>query len=627
MSLWKDDDYNWDNDIEFSSRDLLQDEPYPSKYGWFSSDPDKNLASALAKIAYNEDDDNLTESTFMSNHSDKLTIDETDTLRIPGLDDYMLQQPSSPGNITRLGKHRRMQDAGDWCEDIEFPLKGLIQKHKQRQREQQEQQENVSFRPNETDTFSLLNDDDDGDNEDEEKERKNTDKSAAGRHVRFNPTDQVRPLYSPEPDQVDFDGVEFPDDMELKRNPIKAIAKETIKPYQEAGDEEEDFCKGLDVEDDSVFHLHARRNKENEKKTQPLRTVPTAITNTSSTNKASGIPRRIQSSKPAETKFWSLPSRHQRFRAPTYASRQKEIATQPAPQKQRVDTIKDTTLMAKPRSRTVYGNGSELDSLDNLPEWKRSLLRRPTPLRRPTTAQSKIPMAQSKPPTAGTGTVAGTTSSNNNNSNVDPQRPWRHNMTRRKPTLIRPEEHFEKHVNNMQYNPVSHQWQGNEQSLASFESSGPPPRQQQRQRQQQQPQKPQQRCRPALITNMQKNGKSKYTELARGDMVFDHIRMRWHKAQQSEEDHSLDHLEDLEPPASPRQRQPSPAGPSHHDVQQERDTCQPGRHTYREFALSREQQRHMHAEEEEHRVAMQPWAHASVRPSAYLFYDGSDEEM
>lgn len=196
--------------------------------------------------------------------------------------------------------------------------------------------------------------------------------------------------------------------------------------------------------------------------------------------------------------------------------------------------------------------------------------------------------------------------------------------TRRKPTLIQPSEHFDKQVNNMRYDPVAQRWQGNEQSLAPFESNGSPSRQQQQQ-QQQQPQ----RRRPALISNLQKNGKSKYTELARGDMVFDPIRMRWHKTQQSEEDHSLDHLEDLDPRVVPSlsPRPTESSEPKVQQTQQQQDAGPPKQHTYREFTFSRERQRHMHVQEEQHRAAMQPWEHALVRPSPYLFYDGSDDEV
>lgn len=166
----------------------------------------------------------------------------------------------------------------------------------------------------------------------------------------------------------------------------------------------------------------------------------------------------------------------------------------------------------------------------------------------------------------------------------------------------------------MRYDSVKCRWQGNEKSVLSFDS------------------KPQTTPttttrRPALITNMQRNGTSKYAELVIGTMVFDPSQMRWKKTRGSEEDdddNALAEIEDL-------RDSPLPSTSSmvyqHHRVTQRHDIC-------REFDLSPHIQRHIHEEEQTHNEQMKSWSLLSedepmvkgwagmpVRPESYLAYE------
>lgn len=350
MLTTEDEDANWDRDIDFSPGFLDKYSPkFMASRGIFACDPDKELANAFARISspLYDDDDNETESTFVSNHSDKLYADERNQLVFPGLDDYMMD---IKGVVTRLGTHKRFKDDGDWDQDIQFPAKF--------------QPRRVRF-VDQTNNSTLLDDE-------EETTQPPPPLPSACREMEDEEEDN-------------FFDIEFPQDMStlqlFEKQPKQQQQQRSNKKHKEE-EREEDFFKDLKIESDDVF-----------------RKPPT--------KRISLIPRRRQpppapASAPAPPpQPASLPSRHPRvhgFKADTYASRQRQVRPAKPRQQQRQQqpchaTDKTgpsgATLIAKPRSMRVYGNGTELDNLDILPEWKK---------RRPPAPK------------------------------VDPQRPWRHNM-------------------------------------------------------------------------------------------------------------------------------------------------------------------------------------------------------
>ena len=456
------DDNNWDNDIVFNQA-LLEQKLASNKRGNIHARyPDKDLEDAFARLhgpdEYDddeEDDDDGTESTFISHHSDKLFVKEEhydSPLAIPGLDDYMLGSPCS-GVVTRLGSSDKqvVLDHGDWEEDIKLPSKGLPS--------------NVSIRPPVMESLLYLPEDPTPPSMQQERQQEQTSDSLPSltRKVRFLNMDQIN-TYTPEAierqnerdqDQDNeevYDDISFPDDMErlaIKRAssppPVPSSAHmptttstidnssqqqkqkthqqsqllpSSIHPSHIENDDDEDFCKDLQIDSDDAF--------QSKKNTKPNTTTMAAVRTNINVNKSkvSSIPRRIilqesklkQSSPPASIPVSSVDRQQRsiRFRAPTYSSRQRQISTsnnsinaatssravasssslprrasersqfhqqqqQQQQQQQRMNGNKTnaangTTLISKPRSRVKYGNGSELDSFDILPDWKRRSL-------------------------------------------------------------------------------------------------------------------------------------------------------------------------------------------------------------------------------------------------------------
>ncbi|KAI9494507.1 hypothetical protein BDB00DRAFT_928180 [Zychaea mexicana] len=635
------DDNNWDSDIVFSQALLEQKLANNKRSNIHARYPDKDLADAFARLhgpdEYDDDDDDdETESTFISHHSDKLFVKERcDSLLIPGLDDYMLGSPCS-GVVTRLGTHKQVLDDGDWDEDIKLPLKGLPDSplarppaleslylhdepppptpsplQQKQQQKQQQQQQHVQH-----------------------KQEQQPPQEPLTRKVRFLNMDQIN-TYTPMP-QVDvhdhegeveeddeeegYDDIAFPDDMAglaIKRPPSPTISppqqqqqqqhqkqkqqqqqSPTLERNNGREDDDEDFCKDIQIDSDDVF--------SSKKKTKP---------------RLSSIPRRIPESK---LPMPSLDRQHPRFRAATHASRQRQAASnsprgsamaasskrvtpeksqqyyqQQQQQQQsrgsshsyksngKTNSVNGTTLLFKPHTHVTYGNGSELDSLDILPDWRRRSLSCWKHL-----TEKRL-------------------------GGIDPQRPWRHNMTRRKPTLIGPGDRaLNKECNEMKYDAEKCRWQGNDKNVFSFASgsgSGSHENNSWRSSSSSSLSSKQQRRRPALITKMNKKSHaSRNAEGIVGSMVFDPVEMRWEKSPNVENDDDFDDqdnaLADIEDLGEFH-------GPTlYRDAQQQHQAHRQAPslrvrlpNTTREFELSRPMKQLIQEQEEEHYERMKFW--------------------
>ncbi|KAL0096199.1 hypothetical protein J3Q64DRAFT_1816721 [Phycomyces blakesleeanus] len=116
----------WDTDFDFSHR-----LGFPTKHA-HPKDlyPPRTVASPFT------DDD--TDSSYASHHSDKFSIEDREGL-LADIDEFMYETPEPPtppaaaalaaacldrykglGTITRLGRHRYVEDDGDWNEDVVF---------------------------------------------------------------------------------------------------------------------------------------------------------------------------------------------------------------------------------------------------------------------------------------------------------------------------------------------------------------------------------------------------------------------------------------------------------------------------------------------------------------------------
>ncbi|KAG2219495.1 hypothetical protein INT45_010415 [Circinella minor] len=647
MSL--EDDNNWDNDIVFNQA-LLEQKLASNKRGNIHARyPDKDLEDAFARLhgsddyeeeeeEEEEDDDDETESTFISHHSDKLFVKEEhcdSSLSIPGLDDYMLGSPCS-GVVTRLGSSHKqvVLDHGDWEEDIKLPSKGLPS--------------NLSMRQPVMESLLHLPEDPPSSSSSSHQQQ---DISPVTRKVRFLNRDQIN-TYTPETmeqqneqDQENEEGyndIGFPDDMEhlaIQRASSPPPISSTIDPLtqqqqkihsrsqflssslytrhieNEKEEEEENFCKDLQIDSDDAFQSKNNHTKSN--------TTTSTHVNRS---KVSSIPRRIilpelklTQSRPLGSSHVSLGNRQQqrstRFLAPTYASRQRQVPTnnnnnnnnnlrvitssssslprrvfEKSKQQQqqhmngnKTNTANGTTLISKPRSSVKYGNGSELDSLDILPDWKRRSL------------SCWKNLAEKR--TAGT--------------HVDPQRPWRHNMTRRKPTLIKPEDRT--------LNKEKYRWQGNEKNVLSFPnnntlSSSSLSKQRHTMTRGNNNNNNNNGSssggggshrRPALITNMNKKSHaSKNAEVIVGSMVFDPIEMKWKKSrnqEEEEEDNVLASIEDLGELNTPNfYRRDEMIHLNNHFQQQQQNKM-------REFKFSLAMKHLIQQQEQEHIKKMENW--------------------
>ncbi|CDH53410.1 predicted protein [Lichtheimia corymbifera JMRC:FSU:9682] len=703
---------NWETEFPEATFDtkLMQ----RSGVGITTRDPMKDLMDAYAKLQYDDEDDAdaESESTFVSQHQDKLHV-------IPGLDDYIMD---CSGTVTHLGTHKRIHDTGDWMDDVKLPTKSLSSLQRRPFKHhldtiddlEIEQEENhdppstpapsdepivprtppwmpSSCDPNRRSESQKPTDEhppprypqpwppytdgvplgrarmdqpmdepyvpptppwmpsrgDPNRRADSQKpadehppprypqpwppytdgvppgrarepyapprppwmpsrgdpnrranmERSLTqapplkpvrliepmDEAPQSRRVQFGDMNEQKTFIPDDNDEEDddnfddnFDDIHLPDNMatlQLKPNsrvpsptppPPPAMKPTTIrKPYQET-DEDEDFFNGVHIDGDDALRYPTLKHLIKKQPTTP------------SPNKTSMIPRRVVT--PQSNNNTKQPCRLQR----------PAVATQPQPVAKKHIHLQGTAgsrpgMLTTPRTRKNYGDGTELDDLDIIPQWRRHSL-------------------------------SFWKKENRLQGGVDPKRPWRHNMTRRRPTLIKLDEHpvkqgivyslpnlcklhltsFSIEYNEMKYDPVRHCWQGNENSMLSFGDASTTKSYR----------------RPTLISNMGHKSKqqAKPTGVVVGSMMFDPVKMCWKKMDTNdEEDKIFDRIEDLD------------ATEAGHPQKGVASGSELGAKAYAslgnnapEFDLSRHVQHQMHQEEETHCEQMDAWLHGDT---------------
>ncbi|KAJ1569278.1 hypothetical protein HK405_007350 [Cladochytrium tenue] len=184
------------------------------------------------------------------------------------------------------------------------------------------------------------------------------------------------------------------------------------------------------------------------------------------------------------------------------------------------------SFVPNPSNQTFYGDGTELDDIDDLPIepiYKRPSQATVAPVH--TTASNNTMLQDPRPKnhhvrplfkaseTEGRlGTIGTVRRAELVPSSRLGQTTQKKQRVKKKPTLIRNMNRSDefKVVGNMRYDPVNHRWDGNEEEALEFESRTS------------QPAKP--RAKPALITN---KGMSNKVALAVGTMIFDPVKMCW----------------------------------------------------------------------------------------------------
>lgn len=196
-------------------------------------------------------------------------------------------------------------------------------------------------------------------------------------HVHFGDMNEQKTFIPDDNDEQDndnFDDIHLPDNMAtLQLKPISRVSsppppptttmtiKPTInvrKPYQET-DEDQDFINGVNVDGDDVLRHPTLKHLVKKQSTTPP-----------PTNKTSMIPRRVVT--PQSNTSIKQSTRLQR---PTVAT-----TTKPAPMAKKHMHLQGTAtgsrpgMLTTPRSRKNYGDGTELDDLDIIPQWRRHSL-------------------------------------------------------------------------------------------------------------------------------------------------------------------------------------------------------------------------------------------------------------
>ncbi|CAO3596961.1 unnamed protein product [Absidia cylindrospora] len=350
----------------------------------------------------------------------------------------------------------------------------------------------------------------------------------------------------------------------------------------------DDFLDGLDIKDDAfkatTTTSSSSNNSKKEKQTLESKLPRPKRHQQSKPPTTTIIGQQSPSSSSSRKKSSHHENRLDRLTAPTYASRQRGtntaptlspiLRTPPTTNKSRlgspwssstargtqryghhtnkysssssnsnssgsttfIRTSDGSSLMAKPRTgRINYGNGSELDHLDDLADWKRP---------------SMAKYSSKTTPSLSAGST-GTT----RRPDMATTKPWRCNMSKRKLTLIKPEEQkVAKEINDMRYDEREKRWHGNEQATRPFDAPA--------------------KRRPALIKNMMTSRTAKSTTaMVVGNMTFDHQKMSWNTRHGDEEVDVLAHIDDLSenethaPSSSSRRLEPKTTG-SHPTIHQ-----------------------------------------------------------
>ncbi|KAI8391065.1 uncharacterized protein BYT42DRAFT_555451 [Radiomyces spectabilis] len=694
-------DDNWEGELNFSTGTFLKS-PKPAFAGGplYLQDHEADLALASHRLLDTQSiDDDDTESTFSSLHSDKTSLNGIDELS--DIDSFMyspqIVASSGPGTITHFGHHRPSHASNDWCDDLNIPETDFPKFSRRTQP------------PVTKLADEFLNDGNAVDVAAEEE---------PARRVRFNDTDQINtyapwshtstldlshearpsreasiPVFEPEADDETFDDLQFPEDMadlnprlDRRKAGVLSPKRAVISSKFIEQDQDDDFCKDLSINSDDTFSIdrlvtetQANTNATNTEhlnhhstgngvhptgtiRRSTFRLGRTALKPNNATpnhrpspSNVSQIPRPTDLHTRNITMSGKLPERRESrrsFKAPTFASRQRHMETTSKPPQTRSNALLNQTtrtsmprtrptpngvapgashaesqaktpsvrrgptgltLFCKPHSKVPYGNGTELDDLDNIPTWRgsRQSTRVTETARTQESMKSMKDMQQqaknrlrhirSMPQLTlnemkkrADNTLAITRqpvhskvravkdTSDEARTSVDPKRPWRQNMSLRKPTLIRMSDQPSKQeYNNMVYDPTTYQWKGNENVVTKFDGvpaktavgkASPPTK-----------------VRPVLIKKTQKSA-NKYTQVMVGSMIFDDNQLCWKKVDNGDgtadvEDDVFTNIEDLPENGPTTRTQP---------WQKFAQTEQP------EFELSKPVQHEMMQEEERH---------------------------
>jgi hypothetical protein len=459
------DEEAWD-DLDIKDNSFM----YHTSRGIYSYYPDKDLSRACQSVSHPsffDDDDTI--STITSLHSDRFSVDDhdyslsdNDDALGDGLTPYptMKQQrhlrhpassysrPSSttadftdllkgyegPGTITRLerGGNRVHVDRGDWSQDLDLSATSLKLASMDLKRNSANQQ----YKKTMDDPFADFEDDTD----DTSFFTGRSETSSFQKQVRFNsslqppPTTTTASNWKEEDDDEGFDDLDIPDRLSLK--PYQPTTAPKSSPCamppalqkrleQHIEKDDDDFLDGLDIKDAFKATPQPPPVKKGESKLprlkQPRQPILFPSPSTSSRRKP-GFENRLD-----------------RLTAPTYASRQRgrpePSTTKPQPRQPKrigtpafVRTSDGSSLMARPRTSNHinYGNGSELDHLDDLAVWKRPSMARPS---------LKPPMSlgkckKEKTPTCHSDPSLSLSLSGLKPKKPEPEKPWRCNMVR-----------------------------------------------------------------------------------------------------------------------------------------------------------------------------------------------------
>ncbi|KAJ1569115.1 hypothetical protein HK405_009653, partial [Cladochytrium tenue] len=305
-----------------------------------------------------------------------------------------------------------------------------------------------------------------------------------------------------------FDDLDFPSDSRKLRlpSPTEALARQGgEKPGKPVPVENSKRAlpaaqkRNLtDYKDDAANNAESIEIPENFTWRNPALCIPTA-----SQPVASVFPSRIPVRRAAVTSQTKLSGR-----LPTLCMR--TISTSST-----ANGASTPIIVPSATTQTFYGNGTELDDIDDLPT--EPIQKRPsqatvaaaqTGASNNTTHQDPLPKSHHVRPhfKASDGSEKGGFDIPASTKVAVQQR------VKKMPTLIRNMNRSDefKVVGNMRYDPVNHRWDGNEEEALEFESRTS------------RPAKP--RAKPALITN---KGMSNKVALAIGTMIFDPVKMCW----------------------------------------------------------------------------------------------------
>ncbi|KND01362.1 uncharacterized protein SPPG_03175 [Spizellomyces punctatus DAOM BR117] len=327
-----------------------------------------------------------------------------------------------------------------------------------------------------------------------------------------------------------FDDIEFPDSVEALRLGAYRHTGQSSEVEMDGEDDADDPSAGLVIPDDGTLH-------PGRLKVTPI-AGPTPSPRAASPSK---IPRLVPSAfvssyvqadmhgkpKPLTGTYISGPDRRTGPSAPISPSlgHIQRLSSQLISQR-KLHGDSPTKLIRKPKGAQQYGDGTELDTFDDLPvssttENKFVKTIKVTPKINPAKPVHNTSLKRSSSKAGSMGSIVSSPEERENRRPYTAGGPVHHRPSqtyqdrrpptshkrrpRKKPTLIRNlnNSNAVKVVGDMVYNPALQKWEGNEDVLAEFDKALP--------------------SRPALITN---KGGYKMPQVV-GNMVFDPIKMCW----------------------------------------------------------------------------------------------------